>query len=232
MWLFAVETSGRTATVALSHDGSVVAERELSDAGRRHAQTLLSEIDAVCAEQRLKPRDVGAVAVSIGPGSFTGLRVGVVFAKTFCYAVGCPLIAVETLLAAAEQCPTEIDSAWTLADAQRGDVYVARYQRVDADRWDVADEIRVRPSAEWLAERSSGESVTGPGVDRLDPGEASSRDLILIDPELRQPTASTIARIAHRKLAAGIMADPWSLEPFYLRKPAAEEKLATPSIGP
>ncbi|MFN5976898.1 MAG: tRNA (adenosine(37)-N6)-threonylcarbamoyltransferase complex dimerization subunit type 1 TsaB, partial [Planctomyces sp.] len=80
--LLAVETSGMTGSLALSADGQLLSERVLESEGRRHAQTLVSEVGLLLSGQGLTVGDLSAVAVSIGPGSFTGLRVGLVFAKT------------------------------------------------------------------------------------------------------------------------------------------------------
>ncbi|HUQ68608.1 MAG TPA: tRNA (adenosine(37)-N6)-threonylcarbamoyltransferase complex dimerization subunit type 1 TsaB, partial [Planctomycetaceae bacterium] len=85
MNILSLETSGLTGSIALDRDG-VVEQRELATAGRRHAQTLVAEMRDLLHAHGLRPADVNAVAVSIGPGSFTGLRVGVVCAKTFAYA--------------------------------------------------------------------------------------------------------------------------------------------------
>ena len=100
--ILAVDTSGMCGTIALQRDGELLEERELEQSRRRHAQTLISEVQELLQDHELGSSTVEIVAVSHGPGSFTGLRVGIVFAKTFAYATGCSIVAVDTLQAVAE----------------------------------------------------------------------------------------------------------------------------------
>lgn len=88
MLLLAVEASTHTGTLSLSDDNRVIAERVLAAEGRRHAQTLVQDVSQLLSEHGRTAADLRAVAVSVGPGSFTGLRVGVVFAKTYAWAAG------------------------------------------------------------------------------------------------------------------------------------------------
>ena len=85
MKILAIETSGFEGSIALSENSDVLAQRELARAGRRHAQTLVLEVAELLESHSLQPDQIDVVAVSHGPGSFTGLRVGVVFAKTFAW---------------------------------------------------------------------------------------------------------------------------------------------------
>ena len=101
--ILAVETSGYQGSVALTGGRDGVDERSLAAEGMRNAQTLVMEVQQLLQDHSVDASDIDGVAVSIGPGSFTGLRVGVVFAKTFCWANGCPLIAVDTFQAVACQ---------------------------------------------------------------------------------------------------------------------------------
>src|SRR6185437_7257912 len=88
------------------------------DETRRQARDLAPAMAALLAEQGWRPREVQAVLVSHGPGSYTGLRVGIMSAKTFAYATGCPLIAVDTFKAIALQAPESVAQVDVLADAQ------------------------------------------------------------------------------------------------------------------
>ena len=102
MLVLGIDTSGLEGSVALVRDGNCLAETSLNQLGRRHAQSLILEIGTLLEKHECTPRDVDVVAVSRGPGSFTGLRVGMVCAKTFAYATGCKFIAVDTFAAIAE----------------------------------------------------------------------------------------------------------------------------------
>ncbi|MEZ6122292.1 MAG: tRNA (adenosine(37)-N6)-threonylcarbamoyltransferase complex dimerization subunit type 1 TsaB [Planctomycetaceae bacterium] len=225
MKILAVETSGLSGSVAIAENGHVLQQRVLCAEGRRHAQTLVSEAREVLNSHRLRPSDIDAVAVSIGPGSFTGLRVGVVFAKTFAWANQARLIAIDTLQAAAQQCDSAIPFVTVISDAQRGEVFVNRY------RCRSAEDIRM-PVGEILilnvdelatvAQGTDPEVVTGPGlekfVDRFPPPwqPAPQTDWT--------PRAATIAVLGTHAAHEQRFADPETLEPLYLRRSYAEEK--------
>src|SRR5216684_2191388 len=105
--LLILETSGRVGQVALAQGSRLCGMRRLDEA-RRHARDLAPAVANLLAEQGSSPRDVQGVIVSRGPGSYTGLRVGIMSAKTFAYATGCALIAVETFAAIAQQAPDNV----------------------------------------------------------------------------------------------------------------------------
>jgi tRNA threonylcarbamoyladenosine biosynthesis protein TsaB len=222
MLILAVETSGPTAGVALLDGEFPAAVATPSPEGRRHARSLVKDVNAALQAMGRRPRDVDVVAVSIGPGSFTGLRVGVVFAKTWCYATGARLAAVDTLLAAAASSPQGVSRAFAVADAQRGDLFVGEYRRVDRTAFARIGEIAIVSAAEFAATRTAGDFVTGPGLERY--AERVGERCRLAVPSQRQPTAATVAALAGRLAESGDFTDFWTLEPFYVRKSAAEEK--------
>lgn len=222
MLTLAIETSGRAGEVALARDGACLEQRGLQQAGRRHAQTLVAEIDELLRRQGVAPHDVNLVAVSIGPGSFTGLRVGVVCAKTFAWATGAALVAVDTFACIAENAPDDVGRLFVIGDAQRGDLYVGEYARGDSGAFARAGPIRIIPAEDWCRSRSATDVVTGPGVEPY--SDLLAGHCRVLPAEFREPRAAIAARLGERMLAAGDTADPFALEPFYLRKSAAEEK--------
>ena len=216
-----VETSGRIASVAARQDGKCLAERTLTPSGRRHAQTLVIEIDAMFREIQIDKKQCDLVAVSIGPGSFTGLRIGVVFAKTFAYAIGCRVAAVDTSLSVAEACPPDVSDVSVIGDAQREQITVARYLQADGI-WKQVGKTSIEDAEPWCRSRTPTDIVTGPGLDRF-------RDQFVwpcrvLPDACWHPRASVIARIGERKLDQNQTEDIWTLEPFYVRKSGAEEK--------
>lgn len=233
MRILAVDTSGFEGSVALSDDRTVVAERQLSAEGRRHAQTLVSEVDALLKEQSLQPSDIDAVAVSIGPGSFTGLRVGVVFAKTFAWANDARLVAVDTLQAVAQQIGEEHETVTVISDAQRREVFLNEY------RWDAATnastpvgEIRICAVDSLLSavegqEPSATELFSGPGLTKF--GEELADRYSLTEESLWIPRAASVAQIGSLMLNDNKIADAYTLEPLYIRRSYAEEKAAKTS---
>src|SRR5262245_31880584 len=120
-WLL-LETSGRGASVGLAVGEQVVRTASL-DPARRHNRDLAPTVAAILQAQAIKPVALTGVMVSVGPGSFTGLRVGVMSAKALAYATGCRLVAVPTFAAIAEQAPAGAEKLWAIADALQGLVY-------------------------------------------------------------------------------------------------------------
>lgn len=222
MDILAIETSGSVGGVALARDGAILAARDLSQAGRRRASTLASDVADLLRGQGAAPASMAAVAVSIGPGSFTGLRVGVVFAKVWAYATGCRLVPIDTLRAIAQNAPADIDDVWVLSDALRGDVYAGRYRRAAPDAlFTLGEPIALVAAADWLAARAPGEVCVGPGTSQLN--ASAARTLRILDTPRDRPRAETIVRLGWDAFQRNEWADPASLEPYYLRRPAAEE---------
>lgn len=223
-----IETSGRAGSVALVEDGVFLAARELSASGRRHARTLVPEIGILLAACDYTPRDIGLVAVSIGPGSFTGLRVGVVCAKTFAYTVGCFLVGVDTFLAVAAR-QEGLDRIWIIDDALRGDIFAGEYA-ADEGQWSCLTPPRLVAMEDWRRGIGPGSRVSGPGVNKL---ATELSGFCLAAEELRSPHAREIALLGAATVQAGRVDNPWTLEPNYIRRSAAEEKAeprgATPS---
>jgi tRNA threonylcarbamoyladenosine biosynthesis protein TsaB len=213
--LLILETSGRVGQVAVAEGDALRAVRRLDEA-RRHARDLAPAVRDLLAGQGWRPRDVNAVIVSTGPGSYTGLRVGVMSAKAFAYATGCALLAVETFAAIAAQAPPEAERLDVLADAQQGKVYVQGFARAAP-----ATPLRIEPFADWLARREPSSWATGPGLrgheQRLPP------DARVIEPRLWDPQAESLLRLGLARYRAGARDDVWSVEPLYLRPSSAEE---------
>ncbi len=221
-----IETSGLIGLIALRRAGQLVAEVELDHARRRHAQSLISEIQQLLRAHDLKPRDIELLAVSRGPGSFTGLRVGVVFGKVFAFATGCRVVAVDTLQAAAAAAPDDVSEVIAIADAQRDEVFVGRYRRAADGDWERVGDVVIQSNdaliAEAVGRANAGFAVTGPGL--LKVAELLPPSIRKLAPEQWHPRASIVAQIGERMAARGEFADVAEFEPFYLRKSAAEEK--------
>src|SRR5438270_13709798 len=110
-----LETSCQVGQVAVARGAKVLAVRRLDEA-RRHARDLVPALRDLLAEQGWRARELDAVVVSRGPGSYTGLRVGVMSAKTLTYATGCALLAIDTFAAIALQAPPDVRSVAVIAD--------------------------------------------------------------------------------------------------------------------
>ncbi|MGC3968885.1 MAG: tRNA (adenosine(37)-N6)-threonylcarbamoyltransferase complex dimerization subunit type 1 TsaB [Pirellulales bacterium] len=225
MRILALETSGLGGSVALLDDASGFAmSRELAP-GRRSAQGLAPAIQQILADARWSLDRVANVAVTTGPGSFTGLRIGVTTAKTLAYALGASIVSLNSLDVLADAVSPSDARLWALLDAHRGELFAASYRRDAAGTWQREDATREcsLPTVDaWLTQLAPGDMVTGPIVSRL---AAKLPDGVsAVAEELRQPQARHVAQLASRRLARGERDDVWNLVPYYGRLSAAEEK--------
>jgi tRNA threonylcarbamoyladenosine biosynthesis protein TsaB len=216
-WLI-LETSGRVGQVGLARAGRLVRSAPL-DHTRSRARDLAQTIEAVLRAEGLRADQLTGVMVGRGPGSYTGLRVGLISAKVLAYATGCRLVAVDTFAALAEQVPPDVEEVWVLSDALRGNVYRQRFCRT-ASGMRAADELRIEPFTAWAAQ-AAGAWVTGPGATAY--AQQMPGGSRLVPEPVREPLLSGV-------FAAGCRTTPctrdevFSLEPLYLRPSSAEEK--------
>jgi tRNA threonylcarbamoyladenosine biosynthesis protein TsaB len=219
--ILALETSELTGSVAAAADGKLLAELQL-DPQQRSAQSLAPAVQSLLQLVGWQPREIDLLAVTIGPGSFTGLRVGVATAKVFAYAAGAEILGISTLEAIAAAAPADISTLSTVVDAQRGEVVAQQYRRSDANWLEPVGNPALVPLEAWLLGLPPGSAVAGPVLkkwtDPLPPG------VTLLDKAFWHPTAGNVARLAHRDYLAGRRDDLWNLLPVYSRPSAAEEK--------
>jgi tRNA threonylcarbamoyladenosine biosynthesis protein TsaB len=216
-----LETSGRIGQVAVAEGEKIYGLRRLDEA-RRHARDLVPAAAELLTARHWQPKDLDFVVVSRGPGSYTGLRVGMISAKTFAYATGCKLLAIDTFAAIASQAPPEASQVEVLADAQQEKIYVQGFARVETGAWAPVSPLRIQSFASWLEERDPTAWVTGPGL-RLFRGRLASEARV-VPAEAWDPEAQSLLKIALARYQAGERDDLWLLEPLYLRPSAAEEK--------
>ncbi len=220
MLTLALETSGAAGSVALVDDAGCLDERRL-ELGLRHGQSLIPEIRRLLGDFGKSPRDCQLVAVSIGPGSFTGLRVGVVCAKTLAYAIGCQIAAVETLTAVAYNAPADVHELQVISNAQRNDVFLSRHRRESADRWKTVNGVSIMNIDQWAAELRPDDAVTGPGLVQF--ADVLRGRCRLLREDGWHPRGRWVAMLGRRLVAEGVHVNPWTLEPLYLRRSSAED---------
>ena len=224
-WLI-LETSGRVARVGLARAGAVVRAAEL-DTPRRHAREMIPTVDAMLKAESLRPADLTGIVVSRGPGSYTGLRVGLATAKALAYATGRQLRAVDTFAAVAEQAPPEAQHVWVIADALQKQVYIQRFDRTPAG-WVPFQELSIALVDECLNWLPAGVSVSGPGVAAY--ADSIPQSCVLVAEADREARVESV-------LAVGLRLPPltkdelFALEPLYLRGSSAEEKAKEPPRG-
>ena len=127
MILLAVDSTAAIATAALFQDGALIAERE-ADAGKKHAETLLPLIDDLLEENGVTIHDIDLFAVDIGPGSFTGVRIGVSLVNALAFASGKPVVPVDSLATLARSVAETEHPICAIIDARNGNAYAALYQ--------------------------------------------------------------------------------------------------------
>jgi len=219
MLLLALDTATPAGSVALMEDERLLAGRYF-DAGLHHSRQLFVEMEGALGAADREPGEVAAVAVTIGPGSFTGLRIGLSAAKGFCLARDAALVPVPTLEALAARLPFSGAPVLALLDARRGEVYAGLYdtaggapRRLQGPRADTPEAI----AADW---------IEGPVVCTGD-GAAAHGDVLsqyvgaaVAPPHCQRPDAAAVAWLGGRRLAAGQVADVAAVEPEYLRTPS------------
>jgi tRNA threonylcarbamoyladenosine biosynthesis protein TsaB len=220
----AIETSGKTGSVALVDGTGAIEEAEFPH-GLQHAAGLIPLIDELCNQRGWKPNDLEEVYVSAGPGSFTGLRIGITLAKTLAFATGVKLVAVPTMRVLVENAPSDARHAVVVLDAKRDQIFTARFERVD-QRW-VEREGPHLDNLKAMLERSPRPVyLLGEGIpfhqQHVPPG---STEIIATPAESWRARASVLAQIGADLARAGNFADPFRLEPIYIRMPEAQEKL-------
>jgi tRNA threonylcarbamoyladenosine biosynthesis protein TsaB len=232
MRILALETSGRLGSIALlesREDGAnLIVARELP-AGERSARTLLPAVQEALGALGWRPADIELIAVTTGPGSFTGLRIGVVAAKTLAYALGATLVGVHTLTAMAENVATSAQAGpdpptrlWTVLDAQRQELFAARFDLTQPtiDQTEPATEIIAIDA--WLERLQRGDVVAGPPLTKL--ASRLPTGVTIVPQGLWSPSAAAAGRLGFALYKRGATIEPLELVPHYYRKSAAEEK--------
>jgi len=228
MWLVALETATPTLSVALLKDGNPVVEHN-EQSKRRHAETVAPTIAALLGAMGLEPKDLGAVACGAGPGSFTGLRIGLSTAKGLAQSLNIPLVTVSTLdvLAAASVRPGFVTAP--LLDAKQRHIYVAFYagHHRDDDVQPLSGYLALKPEqvAVQAKELTGGNrlAVCGDGATLCrDYFDLEGLAVLELPFWYNLPRASILGRLAARRLAAGQVQDVAAAQPLYVRRAAAE----------
>jgi tRNA threonylcarbamoyladenosine biosynthesis protein TsaB len=217
-----IETATSLASVGIVVGDRILAERALPMHGS-HARTLLPLIDAALAAAGVGLRDIDLLAVSIGPGSFTGLRIGLSVAKGLALATGVPVVGVPTLEAYARTAGPRPGLLCPVLDARKGEVYAAAFRWRGSEVECVAAANAVAPER-FAASLREAATLVGDGVDayaglwRRELGEAAE----LIAFAALPPNAAVVAQLGMARAAAFGPDDLADLEPRYCRASEAE----------
>jgi tRNA threonylcarbamoyladenosine biosynthesis protein TsaB len=227
--ILALESSTPRGSVALVYGGTVLAEGILPP-GPRASGSYISAVEALFAAAGASTADVLAVAVSAGPGAFTGLRVGMSASKGFCFGWGVPLVPVPTLLALAHRFPGEGRIVCPVQDARRGEVYAALF------RWDGGELARLSPDMAIAPGLLPGRIPDGDVLlcgDGVTPFGALFREAlgdraILVSGDEGLPRAAAVGIVGERIFRDGGGEDPRTALPFYLRPSGTEFPIPRP----
>ncbi|MCD8174168.1 MAG: tRNA (adenosine(37)-N6)-threonylcarbamoyltransferase complex dimerization subunit type 1 TsaB [Alistipes sp.] len=215
--ILGIETGTDICSVSLSEEGRLLAVQG-SDQGNDHARRLAPLIDEILTANGRNPADLKAVAVSSGPGSYTGLRIGVSTAKGLCFGLGIPLIGVGSLyslasVAVEDKGPAAGTLLCPMIDARRMEVYAQVFDCVLEPRSEVGAHIIDGESFRKFIDRSERFIIFGNGAVKC--------HRVLSDPKVEfidvRPSASGLVKAAWEKYRAGLFEDTAYFEPFYLK---------------
>ena len=223
MIILGIETSTTIGGVALVRDGAAPVERTF-EKGLVHGREITPAIQQIANEAGISLEDIDFVAIDVGPGSYTGVRVGVSTAKTLAWVLGKKLAAIISLDALAEAAKDLGPAIVPVLDARRGQLYTATYTVSSGSVTRVNGPSVVAPNG-FLETLPRHAVLLGDAVARF-PDELKAKNGITHAPEeFWIPKAIVIAQLGHRVAESGEPADPVTLEPLYLRPSEAEQKL-------
>ncbi len=227
MTVLGIETATLVCGAAVAADGRVVAEESLAERAV-HAEKLFSLIDAVCVRAGCAVAGLDGVAVSAGPGSFTGLRIGLSAAKGLVFASGRPLVAVPTLealaLRAADDATAQgCDEILAVLDARRDEVYWQRFAPAAEGILPIGEARDASVGAVVAEAAGRRVLVTGDGAHKLalrlaSAGEEVASRFRLLTGERSHCSAGSVALLGSSMLDRGIADDPATLEPRYIKE--------------
>src|SRR5262249_21257395 len=156
--------------------------------------------------------------VATGPGSFTGLRVGVTTAKIFAYSVAAAVLGVNTLDVIAAQATVKANDLWTVMDAQREQVFASHFQRNAAGNWTSSGFPILLDNSAWIAQLAPGQTVSGPGLIKL--AQRLPAFTKVVDRECWSPQAEIVGQLAWKQFQLGRRDNVFTLAPQYFRPSA------------
>jgi tRNA threonylcarbamoyladenosine biosynthesis protein TsaB len=225
-----------TATVQVGcaiggHEGVLASAH--SSRGKRHAETLTPAIDFIRRQARIELSEISVVAVDLGPGLFTGLRVGIASAKAIAHALRVPMIGVNSLDLVAFPVRFTSRLIVTALDARRGELYYAFYRQVPGGLQRLSEPEVGSPDdlvSEIIA-RGDECLLVGDGALRYAELFEGLSKVEMCDQALAFPTATSLVQLAHARALREEWFNPWELQPLYLRAPDAEINWTTREGG-
>lgn len=211
-YIINIETATKNCSVALAKDGQTILCKEIAEEGYSHAERLHVFIEEIIQEAGISFQDINAIAVSQGPGSYTGLRIGVSAAKGLCYALNIPLIAVDTLQVLALQAKVAEGLIVPMLDARRMEVYSAIFNAKLEKQRDVQAEIITENSFE-----NSSETIYFVGDCAEKCKAVLTKPNFVFLEEVKYPSAKEMSALSFSKFQNSDFEDVAYFEPYYLK---------------
>ena len=211
-YILNLETATKNCSVSISQNGKTILCKEMAEEGYSHAEKLHVFIEECLKESNVTFKELSAIAVSQGPGSYTGLRIGVSAAKGLCFALDIPLIAIDTLQVLASQLSISEGIIIPMIDARRMEVYSAIYNsKLDKIR-EVQAEILTENSFEEIAE-----SIHFVGDCAEKAKTVLTNTNFIFHEEIIYPSANEISALSYQKFQQSKFEDVAYFEPYYLK---------------
>lgn len=224
MSILSIDTATQVSSVAVADEGKLSAELTMQ-ARLTHSETLMPHIEQVLRMAAVKKEDLEGIAVSIGPGSFTGLRIGLAAAKAMAYSLNLPVVGVSTLKALAYHVPVPGVRIVSLLDAQKGNAYVESY-RWEQGKLMVVEPVEVAKVTDIVAAcatLSEPVLLTGDVVQKKIAGRMELPAGVMTAPaNILMPRAACVAMLGLAELKAGHQDSVMAIEPVYIRRSEAE----------
>ncbi len=228
MLILGIETSTTQVGCAIGgHEGVLASAHSLR--ARRHAESLAPQIDFVRRQARIELSEVGVVAIDVGPGLYTGLRVGISTALAMAHALAVPMIGVSSLDLLAH--PMRFSNRLVAAalDARRGELFYALYRQVPGGIQRLSEPkvgVPAQLSSELLA---VGDEIllVGDGALRYREEFETNHRIEIAERGLAHPSAASLVQLAHARALREDFVNPWELQPLYLRRPDAQVNWST-----
>ena len=207
-----IETATKNCSVALAKEGKTIVCKELATENFSHAEKLHVFIEQILVESDVQFSELNAIAVSQGPGSYTGLRIGVSSAKGFSYALNIPLIAVDTLQLLAKQINIDKGIILPMIDARRMEVFSAmydsNYNQIRATQAEIIDESSYQEISETI-------HLVGDGIGKFT--NTLTDEKFVFHNEVVYPSAKEMSALSFEKFQNSDFVDVAYFEPFYLK---------------
>ena len=212
MYILNIETATKNCSVSLAKNGETILCKEIAEQGYSHAEKLHVFIEEILKETGIGANDLNGIAVSKGPGSYTGLRIGVSSAKGLCYALGIPLISVDTLQVLAKKVVIENGLIVPMLDARRMEVYTVIFDKRHCKIKEVQAEILTENS---YADITNTIYFIGDCQEKCKTVLTATNFHFL--PEIVFPSANEMSALSYEKFINNDFEDVAYFEPFYLK---------------